>query len=98
MAAGGRNKDSRIARDRARAYQARQELHVAGVRRRRRDNLVAGVGGGVLILVILAGQFAYFAAGPGKTAPAASPKPTTSAAPTSSPSTSDQSPSPSPSR
>ncbi|KHK97376.1 hypothetical protein LK09_11340 [Microbacterium mangrovi] len=91
--AAGRNKDARIARDRARAYQARQELHTARVRRRRRDNVVAGIGGGVLLVVILAGQFAYFAAGPGKPAPAASPKPTTSVAPTAVPSPSTPSPS-----
>jgi hypothetical protein len=98
VAAGGRNKDARIARDRARAYQARQELHTARVHRRRRDNLVAGIGGGILILGVLAGQFAYFAAGPGKPAPAASPKPTASAGATSSPSAVTPSPSTSPSR
>lgn len=80
MAAGGRNKDARVARERARAYHARRQLHAAQVHRRRRDNLVAGIGGGILLVAILAGQFAFFAAGPGKHPTSASPSPSASVA------------------
>ena len=78
MAAGGKNKDARVARERTRAYQARQKLHEEQVRRRRRDNLVAGIGGGILILAILGGQVAFFTAGPGRPAPTTSPAPSVS--------------------
>ncbi|HKT55740.1 MAG TPA: dioxygenase [Microbacterium sp.] len=103
MAAGGRNKDARVARERARAYQARQELHAAQVHRRRRDNLVAGLGGGIVLVAILAGQFAFFNAGPGKhptsSSPAPSATPTASVAPPSAtPSATTASPSPTSSR
>ena len=78
MAVGGRNKDARIARERARAYQARAQLHAAQLHRRRRDNLITGVGGGIGLVVILAGQFAFFTAGPGKHPTSASPSPSAS--------------------
>jgi len=48
-------------------------------RRRTRDNVLAGVVGGVLILAVIGGQVAYFTMGPGTPAP--SPSPTTSTTP-----------------
>ena len=51
-----RQRDTRAERERARVYQARQAFHAGQARRRTRDNLIAGVGGGLLILAIVAGQ------------------------------------------
>lgn len=85
MATGGRGRDARDARERARVYQARQQLHEAQIRRRRRDNLVAGIAGGAVILAALGGQVAYFTAGPGAPEPAPSsstePSPTSTSSP-----------------
>lgn len=70
----------RVERERAKAYRARREFHDAQIRRRRRDNLIAGIGGGVLILAIVGGQVLYYTAGPGTPAPMPSvstPAPTT---------------------
>ncbi|MAL07505.1 MAG: dioxygenase, partial [Microbacterium sp.] len=65
MAAGGKSRDERVARERARAYAARRALHEASRRRRVRDNTIAAVAGGILILLLAAGQFAYYSVGPG---------------------------------
>ncbi|WP_345802546.1 dioxygenase [Microbacterium sp. AZCO] len=81
MAAGGKDRDARESRERARVYQARQQLHEDQARRRRRDNLLAGIIGGVLILGVIGAQAAYFTVGPG--APAPSPSVSPSVAPTS---------------
>lgn len=83
MATGAGKKDARASKERSRLYQARRQFHSDFVKRRSRDNLIAGVGGGVLILAIIVGQTAYFSAGPG--APAPTPSPTASPAPTPSP-------------
>jgi hypothetical protein len=64
------SKQQRAERERARLYQARRAHHDAQIKRRRRDNLVAGLGGGVLILAILGGQIAYFTVGAGAGTPA----------------------------
>ncbi len=77
MATGGRQRGTRDERERARVYQARRSFHEGQSRRRTRDNLVAGIGGGILILAVIAGQTAYFLAGPG----APSPEPTSSSTP-----------------
>jgi len=79
VAGRGKNRDDRAAQERARVYAARREFHAGLARRRTRDNLVAAVGGGVLILAVLAGQTAYFTMGPGAPAPADSPAPTPTA-------------------
>ena len=50
-------------------YQARQEFHDGQARRRTRDNLIAGIAGGLLILGVVAAQTAYFVAGPGAPEP-----------------------------
>lgn len=80
MATGKGKTPSRETRERARLYQARQQYHAAGIARRRRDDLIAGIAGGVLIVGILVGQAMYFTAGPG--APAPVPTSTPSPAPT----------------
>jgi len=74
--ATGREREARAARERARLYQARQEFHEGRTRRRTRDNLIAGIVGGILILAVIGGQIAYFTAGPGAPQPAPSPTPT----------------------
>ena len=74
MATGGKQRDTREDRERARIYSARRAFHDGQARRRTRDNIIAGVGGGILILAVAAGQAAYFMAGPG--APAPTPTPT----------------------
>lgn len=82
MATGGKGRETRDARERARIYQARQQLHEGQIRRRRRDNLLAAIGGGIVILAAVGGQVAYFTAGPG----APEPEPTSSMDPTPAPS------------
>jgi hypothetical protein len=77
VATGGRQRGTRDERERARVYQARRSFHEGQARRRTRDNLIAGVGGGILILAVICGQSAYFLAGPG----APTPEPTTSSTP-----------------
>ncbi len=79
MATGAGKKQSRDARERTRVYQARKEFHEGLIARRRRDNLIAGVVGGVLILAVVGGQIAYYTLGPGTPAPA--PSPTSSVTP-----------------
>ena len=79
-ARGGKQRDTRAERERVRVYQARLAFHAGQARRRTRDNVIAGVGGGLLILAIVAGQAAYFTAGPG------APVPTPSATPSGTPS------------
>lgn len=81
MATGAGKKQTREERERARVYRARQEFHQGLLARRRRDNLIAGVAGGVLILAVVGGQIAYYTLGPGAPAPAPSPTPTTTVAP-----------------
>lgn len=67
MATG--SKQQRAERERARLYQARRAHHDAQIARRRRDNLLAGLGGGVLVLAILGGQIAFYTLGPGTSSP-----------------------------
>lgn len=100
MANGGKDRSSRESRERARLYQARQEFHSGVKRRRTRDNLVAGIAGGLLILGVVAAQTAYFVAGPGAPAPAptqtgSTPSPTPAPTPSGTP-TGTPSPSPTP--
>jgi hypothetical protein len=92
VAAGGKQRGTREERERARVYQARRTYHEGQSRRRTRDNLIAGIGGGVLIAAVLAGQAAYFMAGPGAPEPAPTPAPTSSLtpAPTGSPTVSPE--------
>ena len=80
MATGGKDRGTRESRERTRLYQARQEFHAGQGRRRTRDNLIAGIAGGLLILGVVAVQTAYFVAGPG--APEPTPTPTQTMDPT----------------
>ena len=87
MATGGKGqgrsaREVREVRERNRAYRARKEYHDGQLRRRRRDDVVAGLAGGLLILAIVGGQIAYFTVGPGSSHPSpthsATPSPTAS--------------------
>ncbi|GAB3601869.1 dioxygenase [Microbacterium aureliae] len=82
MAKAGRDRASRAVRDRARLYQARRAFHETRARRRTRDNIVAGVAGGLLILGIAAAQTVYFTAGPGAPEPTPTSTPIRTIAPT----------------
>ncbi|MFE5671808.1 peptidylprolyl isomerase [Agromyces sp. NPDC056523] len=72
MAANDRQ--AREERARLRTYQARQEVHRRAVRRRSRDNVIAGVGLAVVLALAVGAQLFYFGGGPGT--PEASPTPT----------------------
>ncbi|NLP85408.1 dioxygenase [Microbacterium sp. CFH 90308] len=89
MAVGGKDRDARAARERARLYEARRDLHDRQVRRRTRDNLIAGIAGGLLVVGLAAVQTAYFVAGPGV------PEPAPTSTPTPTPTASTPAPSPS---
>jgi peptidyl-prolyl cis-trans isomerase B (cyclophilin B) len=77
VAAAGK-KQSRDEKDAHALYRARQEFHASLIARRRRDNVIAGVAGGLLILAMVGGQVAYYTAGPGAPTPrgATTPAPT----------------------
>jgi peptidyl-prolyl cis-trans isomerase B (cyclophilin B) len=77
------DREARIARERLRAYQARQTVHETGKKRRRRDNVIAGIAIVVVAAAAIAAQLAYFGAGPGE--PEAKPKSTASATATPTP-------------
>lgn len=101
MANGGKDRGTRESRERARLYQARQEFHNGQARRRTRDNLIAGIAGGVLLLGVLAAQTAYFVTGPGapEPAPTTTTEPGMTPAPTGTPTptpTSSVTPTPTP--
>ncbi|MCR2792671.1 dioxygenase [Microbacterium sp. zg.Y625] len=76
MAPGAKGRDDRVARERARVYQARLDYQRGRQRRRRRDNLVAGIAGSALLLAIIGGQVLYYTAGPGVPEPEPTPTPT----------------------
>lgn len=78
MATGGKDRETRAVRERTRLYQARRQFHDDQARRRRRDNLIAGIVGGVLVLALIGAQTVYFVAGPG----APEPSPTSTPTPT----------------
>ncbi|WP_298228273.1 peptidylprolyl isomerase [Gryllotalpicola sp.] len=83
------DREARVARERLRAYQARQGVHQARLRRRRRDNIAAGFGVIVAAIIAVGAQLGYFGAGPG----APEPVPSSSASNTPSPAASSASPS-----
>ncbi|MBZ4486372.1 dioxygenase [Microbacterium sp. cx-55] len=74
--ANPKSREQRAERERARLYQARRDFHAGISRRRVRDNLIAGIAGGILILAVVGGQVAYYTLGPGVPAPSSSPSPT----------------------
>mgnify|MGYP007023482707 CR=1 FL=1 len=69
VAARSKDKSEREARERTRVYRARVEMHEAGVKRRTRDNWIAGLVAGVIIVGAIGGQVAYYTVGPGTPAP-----------------------------
>lgn len=76
------DREARQARERLRAYQARQAVHEHAKKRRVRDNLIAG---GVVVVVLALAvvlQLTYFSTGPGKPVASAKPSATASATPT----------------
>lgn len=91
MGAGSKpsNGKDREARERARVYQARTTFHAGQQKRRTRDNWIAGVVAGVLIVGAVVSQVAYYGIGPGAPTPepssSSTPAPTPSATPTETP-------------
>jgi len=79
VAPGAKGRDDRVARERARVYQARLDYQRGRQRRRRRDNLIAGIGGTALLLAIIGGQVLYYTSGPGVPEPEPTPSQTTPA-------------------
>ena len=87
MATRGKDRQTREQRERARAYQARVELHERQGRRRTRDNVIGLVVGLLVIAGAIGAQTAYFAAGPGAPEPTPSSTATPSAPATDEPGT-----------
>lgn len=84
MAPKQNDRDARLARERLRAYQARQTVHEHKAKRRRRDNWVAGIAAIVIVALAVGTQLLYFSAGPGAAKPssaAASPSSSAAAVP-----------------
>jgi peptidyl-prolyl cis-trans isomerase B (cyclophilin B) len=77
------DREARQARERLRAYQARQSVHEHGRKRRVRDNIIAVVGVVVIIVIAVGAQLYYFGSGPGK--PVAKPTSSSTATPTATP-------------
>jgi len=94
VAGRGKNRDDRAAQERARLYAARREYHDGQKRRRSRDNLVAAVAGGILIMGAIGAQIVYFTAGPGAPAPDETPAPSPTQTVPSSPSPAPTDPTP----
>ena len=65
-------RDAREARDRLKAYNARQAVHSHQVKRRRRDNVIAAAGVVVIAALATVTQVFYFTGGPGAPTPAPS--------------------------
>jgi len=80
------DRNAREQRQLRRDYEARQAVHAAQVRRRRRDNWIAVIATVLVCGAAIFGQLAYFSWGPGAPAPDASatPSPTDSASSTDS--------------
>ncbi|TFC03282.1 peptidylprolyl isomerase [Cryobacterium mannosilyticum] len=76
------DRETREARSRVRAYQARRAVHEHQEKRRVRDNVLAGAGVTVVIVLAILAQVFFFNGGPGTPAPSASAAATPSATPT----------------
>jgi hypothetical protein len=76
VAAQKKNNNDRVARDRVRAYEARQEVHTRIIGRRKRDNLIAAVAVVAVTALALGAQFAHVSLFPEVVAtPTAAPTP-----------------------
>jgi peptidyl-prolyl cis-trans isomerase B (cyclophilin B) len=78
------NKSDRVARDRVRAYEARQEVHTRVISRRKRDNIIAAIALAVITLVVVGAQFtrvALFPEGSTASSAVATPEPETQPVP-----------------
>lgn len=73
------DRDARQARERLRAYQARQTVHEQKVKRRRRDNWIGGIAVVVIVALAIGTQLLFFAK-PSATSASASPSPSASSA------------------
>lgn len=80
MAPKQNDREARQARERLRAYQARQTVHLHKAKRRRRDNWVAGIAAVVIVALAVGTQLLYFSAGPGAAKASSSASPSSSAA------------------
>lgn len=83
MASGSKseNRSQRENRERNRVYQARTAANEQRAHRRRRDNIIAGVVGGLIVAGAIGGQAVYYYAGPGLPVPTPTVEPTTPLAP-----------------
>ncbi|WP_104171032.1 peptidylprolyl isomerase [Cryobacterium sp. M23] len=79
-------REAREARVRVRAFRARRSVNAHQVKRRRRDNLIAGVSVAVVVALAVGAQVLFFTGGPGSPAPsvADTASPSASAAPSDS--------------
>jgi peptidyl-prolyl cis-trans isomerase B (cyclophilin B) len=73
------DRDARQARERLRAYQARQTVHEQKVKRRKRDNWIGGIAVIVIVALAIGTQLLFFAK-PSATSASASPSPSASSA------------------
>jgi len=71
-------REAREARDRLKAYNARQAVHAQQNKRRFRDNLVFGLAALAVVILVAGVQYVYFSTGPG--APLPEPSASASAA------------------
>ena len=72
-------REAREARDRLKAYNARQAVHTQQVKRRFRDNLFTGIGALAIVILAAGVQFVYFSTGPGAPVPDPSASPSAAA-------------------
>ncbi|KQR54510.1 peptidylprolyl isomerase [Leifsonia sp. Leaf336] len=73
------DREARQARERLRAYQARQTVHEQKVKRRTRDNWIGGIAVIVIVALAIGTQLLFFAK-PSATSASASPSPSASSA------------------
>lgn len=81
MASKNQDRAAREARERLKAYQARQTVHEHATKRRFRDNVIAIIGVVVIAALATATMIFYFSGGPGtpKASPSSSASPSTAA-------------------